>query len=456
MQQSDVDRTINLLFKSLDLSLRSATTLSEILYGALDCFDKNRDAKFLNKHLKSNGKVAFIECSQEASRVITQKMKQKGIRFVETELTSKSGAKVIVFADRDAKDVDAIVNEYRCTRNKGGIISKEMLNAQSRGNMCKIMGLDKYTAMLIATCAKNQGVNIAIENPDSGHYNIVYDRADRKEMQSVKMTAAIQKAHPDAFAGYQKQVDYEEKAVADVQGKVLGNKTGTPVYVADLNGNTMIATADKITYREHGGYETIIDYSDSNREGSINQFLMIMNNPRELTAEQFAAYERGSLMEKKMLLVEVDKQMGRPMYTEQEMTDMRKANDSRILYEQKLSMDNPEQELYAYSYLDNEMKMAAFQEFEKINRESVHDEKELRESNTPIIYDDARSMYRGMRDEEEQMDYEDERYAKNMMSDEPDMDLAAYEIDDMSIDISNDLNNNLIPDDYEMMNGGGY
>ena len=38
--------------------------------------------------------------------------------------------------------------------------------------------------------------------------------------------------------------------------------------------------------------------------------------------------------------------------------------------------------------------------------------KSLRESDAPIIYDDARSLYRGFKDEIETVPYEEERYAE--------------------------------------------
>ena len=147
------------------------------------------------------------------------------------------------------------------------------------------------------------------------------------------------------------------------------------------------------------------------------------------------------------------------MYSKQDPANaqrqaIQKMRDNRILYEAKLAQDNPEQEIYIYSYLNSEMSMEEFKEYEKINQESVHDEKELRETDAPIIYDDARSLYRGFKDEIETRDYEDERYAEAVM--ENDLDEIKHmqqEFDriDWMDDIRNDRNGNMIPDDRELL-----
>ena len=106
------------------------------------------------------------------------------------------------------------------------------------------------------------------------------------------------------------------------------------------------------------------------------------------------------------------------------------------------------------SYLNNEMGMEEFKEYEKINQEAVHDEKEANETDAPIIYDDARSLYRGFKDEVEIRDYKDERYAEAVM----DMDLdelnhmkQEFNRIDQLDDFRNDRNGNRIPDDRENM-----
>ena len=78
--------------------------------------------------------------------------------------------------------------------------------------------------------------------------------------------------------------------------------------------------------------------------------------------------------------------------------------------------------------------------------------KELRESDAPIIYDDARSLYRGFKNEIETVPYEEERYAEAVI----DYDLEELKrldkefkcIDNLD-DIQNDRNANMIPDDLE-------
>jgi hypothetical protein len=44
------------------------------------------------------------------------------------------------------------------------------------------------------------------------------------------------------------------------------------MYFADAKGNTMIVTADKVTYQEYGGAETVIDCFDDEREKKFRIF----------------------------------------------------------------------------------------------------------------------------------------------------------------------------------------
>ena len=98
------------------------------------------------------------------------------------------------------------------------------------------------------------------------------------------------------------------------------------------------------------------------------------------------------------------------------------------------------------------MRMATFQEYEEINREAVHDKKELRETDVPEIYDDARSFYRGMRDELESVPIEEEQYADAVISndlDEMEKLDETFEKDDFAVEMMNDLDANMIPDDRQ-------
>ena len=177
-----------------------------------------------------------------------------------------------------------------------------------------------------------------------------------------------------------------------------------------------------------------------------------MENPRPLSKEQYQEYIHSDLAGKKEIVIDADKRCGRPEFTQAQIEEIKEMEENHSLYEQKLAMDNPEQEVYNYSYLNNDMRMATFQEFEEINREAVHDKKELRETDVPEIYDDARSFYRGMRDELESVPIEEEQYADAVISndlDEMEKLDEAFEKDDFAVEMMNDLDANMLPDDRQ-------
>ncbi len=452
MQSSDVDRSLNYIYKNTDLGMRAATTLSEIVYGLLNYLDKNRDAAFLKNYLNKGGECSFIECSNEAADSIERQMKQQGICFVSSGTTTMEGKRIIVFADKDAQDVSKIVNRYRCDHNRGGIVTKEQLSEMSRGSLLKVTGLDKYDAAMMTEISKEQGISCSVESGKGDSYNVIFNSAERTQVNSIKMTLALQKAHYNAYEGYKSQYDYEENLSKEFSEKAAMHNTNVPLYLADIEGNTMVITADKVTYTEYGGAETVVDYADRNRDTTVMQLVSSMDNPRPLSREQYQEYIHSDLAGKKEIVIDADKRCGRPEFTQAQIEEIKEMEENHSLYEQKLAMDNPEQEVYNYSYLNNDMRMATFQEYEEINREAVHDKKELRETDVPEIYDDARSFYRGMRDELESVPIEEEQYADAVISndlDEMEKLDETFEKDDFAVEMMNDLDANMIPDDRQ-------
>lgn len=452
MQSSDVDRSINYIYKNLDLGMRSILTLADLVNGMLSYLDQDRDANFLKRYVAKGGKCSFITCTKEAAVSIERALRQNGIRFVSSGNTTMEGNRIIVFADKDSRDVSKIVNRYRCEHNKGGLMPKEQLSELSGGSMRKVTNLGKYDASMAVEIAERHAINVSVENGRGDTFNVVFSSTDRKAMESIKMTLALQKAHKEAYSGYCTQYDYEEKIAQDISRKASNHTTNEPIYIADLEGNTMTVTADKVVYKEYGGAETVIDYADFGRNKTITGFIAGMNNGRELTKGQFQLYEEADLTGKKQIVIRADHENGRPGFSREQIAELKKMEENRLLYEQKLSMDNPEQEVYSYSYLNNEMRMAAFQEYEAINREAVHDKKELRETDAPAIYDDARSLYRGMRDEYEEVPTEAEKYAEYIIDNEIDR-LEELEEEfnraDQFTEIIHDADANMLPDDRQ-------
>ena len=287
MQQSDVDRTISLLYKGSDLILKSVTTLTDVISAVLEQLNHDKNAQFLQRYLNNGGACEYIECSKGLEKELTQKLREEGIRFVVTSSSTMDGKKMVVFADYDAPAVNRIVNEYLCEHNKGGLTSKELVNEMSKGHMRKVKDLDLYEAEMLVGMAKERGISVALEEPQQNKFNVVYARKDKKIMDSIKMSAAILKAHPDVYEIYKSHINKQEEYLKNIASRAISKENNIPLYIADQKGNTMIVTADKVTYREHGGAESVIDYSDPKRDQKIQDYLVMMNHPAELSKEQF-------------------------------------------------------------------------------------------------------------------------------------------------------------------------
>lgn len=447
---SDVDRNVNMLFKVAFLGLKSVTSLEAVAYHTLEYMNRDPDAKILKKHIDKGGNLSFSVCQPEYEQELDRRMKQEGIIHFKSSTATLGGNKIFMFAEKDAKAVEQILSEMRLEHGKGGLLDKQMMNDLSEGSLKKITGLNKYEATMFCDMAKGNGINVALENPDTGTYNLVYRMEDQNKINNMKMTIAIQEADPLVYSGIRKQLDFEEKKMLGLMDEAEKYQSNKPYYLIDLDGNIACIKEEKVTFWEPGGQQIVINSDDLDRNETVRSMIGTMNNPAKFRQEEMEWYNNLTPQSKVNAVIGRDKESGRPDLTNEEIEAMRKMQDARELYEAKLAMDNPDLELYSYSYLNNEMKMAEFVEYEKINAEFVHDKTESMEQEVPVIYDDARSLFRGFHEEKEELDQKIEELGDAIMDDR-DIDelMDEFEKDDKWSDLYHDENANYIWDEFE-------
>ena len=192
----------------------------------------------------------------------------------------------------------------------------------------------------------------------------------------------------------------------------------------------------------------MIDTDDFGRDEKVMAFAASLNCPVKLMEKEYEQFQKLSEEEQLNVLIQKDRENGRPALTQQEYDAIRKMEDARTLYEQKLAQDNPSQEIYQYSYTNNEMRMAVFEEFEQINQEAVHDKQALNNEDVEIL-DDARSQFRGYTVEEPKMSVEQQEFSEAVLENDFDRMEKEFGIDERWQDIIEDRNANYIPDDLE-------
>lgn len=448
MQNSrDVDRTINLFFHSTDILLKGVSTMGMLVGSTLDYFNKNTGNHALEKYIGKGGHLEMFSANSRCADAVEKELKAAGVRYVREAGLTPNGEVMFVYAAADRKDVDKVRGEFQKQLSLGGITSKEALHYLSGGNVHKIGGLDFYEATIMAETAKREGVCIAIDRTGPDQYRILYPKENQREMDSIKMTTALQKADPVLYAAICKQLDYENSRSVQMIKDALNYEGKTARFYGDLDGNRMIVSREAVVFTGVAGESMTVSYKDPHREEKIAGLIGGMDNPREFSEEDFLKYEAASPAKRIELIKEADKD--RPEYTAEELAEIKKYEESRTLYEAKLAQDNPDQEIYQYSYMNNEMRMPAFEEMEQINSDAIHDRREAIDAPEPEYYDEARGLYLGYRDEEPELTYEDEKFMEDILDEELEHTASDYGRDEEMLDLSYDRNANYIPDDME-------
>lgn len=448
MQNSqDVDRTIRLFFQSTDILLKGVSTMGMLVGSTLDYFNKNSGTHALEKYIGKGGHLEMFSSNARCADAVEKELKAAGVRYVREAGLTPNGEVLFVYAKDDRRDVDRVRSEFQKQITAGGITSKEALHFLSGGNVHKIGGLDFYEATIMAEMARREGVCISIDRTGSNEYRILYPRESQSQIENIKMTTALQKADPVIYQAICRQLDYENKCSMKILSDAMNHEKTAARYYGDLDGNRLIVSREAVVFTGPGGESMTVSYKDPHREEKIAGLIGGMDNPREFTEEEFLKYEAATPAGKVSLVKEADKE--RPEYTQEELAEIKKFEENRTLYEAKLAQENPGQEIYQYSYLNNEMRMPSFEEMEQINADAIHDRREAIDAASPEFYDEARGLYLAYRDEEPELSYDDERFVEEILDEEMERTASEYDRDNEIFDVSYDRNANYIPDEME-------
>lgn len=458
---NEVDRTVNLVHKNADITLKGVTTFMTVLATIGSWIDKNNEMSFLKKHMAVGGDIKTVLVDSDHLRALTQNLDQQGVDYHIFNGANVNGQAIVCFRDIDEHDVMKAAHAIRYPYRVGGSISKEMLAIESGDRMIKIPKLDWYEAKTLEGLAEQHRIHMYIEQRSEKSFDVYFSENDRDMCEKMKRTLAIQNAHPDVRHAIKKQVDYETKNEKDLMYEAVKYEGSIPYYIVDAKGCVMRITEDKVSYREKDGEEITVSYTDPLRMTMIRNQIASMSCPVKLDVQSYEEYEQSENPRK--FLAEKDIENGRPKYSAKEQTAFKqlekiKEIENRELMEEKLAMSNPEQEILEYSYMNNEMRMTTFQEFEQINEDAVHDRNEQYVLDGEF-YDDARSRFRGYTKSEDVVSINDlvrDDYNRS------DIDISAlrldHSIEELGIDMDlcssetelmNDMNGNLIPDDLE-------
>ena len=444
----DVDRTINLFFHSTDILLKGVSTMGMLVGSTLDYFNKNSGNHALQKYIGKGGHLEMFSANSRYADSVEKELKAAGVRYVREAGLTPNGEILFVYAKDDRKEVNKDRGEFQKQISLGGITSKEALHYLSGGNVHKIGGLNFYEASMMAEMARQNGVCISIDKTDHDKYQILYPKDNQREMDNIKMTVALQKADPILYDAICKQLDYENNYSMKILQDAMNHETPGARFFGDIEGNRLIISREAVVFTAIDGASMTVSYKDPHREDKIAGLVGGMDNPRELSEDEFLKYEGATPAGRITLIKEADKE--RPAYTQEELMEMKKFEENRVLYEEKLAHENPEQEIYQYSYLNNEMRMPAFEELEQINAEAIHDRREALDASSPEFYDEARGLYLSYMDEEPDLSYDDQKFAEAILEDEIERAVSEYSWDNETLDVSYDRNANYIPDDLEM------
>ena len=444
----DVEKNLDYWFKVTNLGLRGMTTVTMILTEILKLFGDRENEKALLEDLRKDGKLRFVVSENTISDTLKKELDYRGIPYHESASVTMNGKKVIVFSEKNTPDVENVLAKMRLEHNRGGVIPYSMLVKGTSSIIQEFTTEKECDVRIIAELAKEKGISIAVLNRDFHKQVICYEEKDKVVMDNIKRTLLLQKSYPEMYQHLEKQMAFEEQWNAHLAKEAKLYNKNKPYYLVSIDGTTIEVTANKVTIRESGAQTPyVIDTDDITRDGEVEAMVYGMQNPQKFEEHEYADFIKMDLTRQKQVLEEKNRESGRPEMSMEAYFEMREALESKALYEEKLAMENPEHEIYNYAFENNEMRMATFEEYERLNRDVIQDKKDRFWN--PEIHENLKYVDMHYPDTENNVRIEEVEEQIFSQDREKEMERLYGDKDWDKVDVGYDKNNNWIPDEYE-------
>lgn len=385
----------------------------------------------------------------------------------------------------------------------GSVDIHEFIDYSKNMNRVFKKDVDVTQAMIIGKLGHDIGVPLFIDGPSNGNYTVRYADRDINEMERIKRETAKIMASP-LMPKIADTLDWEVSNVKDINDKVISdnsNEIEEGTVIADESGRQMTFERNNVIveypegtfkntsgeYFQQSGISVNPDGSarmairrnmnDSENRSRITNELLKMKNPAMMEPDKAREYSRlTSSKGKRDFVIDRNREKGRPSLNENEIKILKEDQRVNHIIEEKLSQNNPHQYVKQVSPFNIAQDFWGFKQDERVNAMAEHDHDEQSYDN-PDYYDDARAedfdMHNadfGDRAKEQASRAEDEYYAFDDKADTTDLTTLAtlydeveergedeprtpygpsFGYDDIQYGL-NDLNNNNIPDDFEM------
>ena len=343
------ESTLQFMMQALDQYSSMAKNMTETarntLGSFLDAFHDNTGARALKKYLNANEKnsVAVYFSKKEHQNKLEKTLKENGVCFVSCKRADMNGNAMFLVADKDVPAVDILFNKTRAEINKGGVVSKDVLWDQADGDVLKLTDVNAEELLLFDQKAKKSGVNIAIQNK----YDVLFDKKDAVKMQHIAASVTYDTCGK-AGKLLMQQAEYENKNACRIGDRVLQQEKH-PFYIVDRDGGIGMCTDKSFEYIKQDKRVLFkkapmvsqkgqdIFTKDAEKEyRRLNQFVMTLNHPIDLTESEYRKYKSLDEFRKAAFLKEIDKKHGAIDLTQGEQRLLQAHEQSRDIMEEKI------------------------------------------------------------------------------------------------------------------------
>lgn len=458
----DIDFMLKVMNHVLDVNVKLLQGTEAVVKTIADARRDNADAKVLKKYLnadKDNKLIPYFYQNKNRDRIeeeIKQYNKTKPpkeqIKYMVSPVNKNIS--MIIIPDKFEKEASRLMNDIRANIIEGGLVTKDMLWTRSNGEVLKMNGLSTEEVVRLAEKAERAGVCVSLEDMGNDKYNVMFNEKDAGKMAELS-SSMIYDLHGECKDIYKKQIDYEINNELRIRDKIMDTKA-KPFYIVDADGKTAQVRGTTFIYNAPGQEQLIL--SRNKHQEEIKMIMGEMRHPVDLTRDEFDRYQRGNLEERKAVMLQADRDHGRPQLTKEEAHKMKDHEEKRSLVERKLLAGHPLEDYIQNAVTNEEIQMSEYYALNEKN-DNFEPDKEImeqmqeRQQKLEVEIETKAPDHNDLvidKDIENGFDREEQEYNWN----EAERDYWAVEDQngDYTADIYQDMNDNGVPDWKESSN----